>query len=396
MGRGDDYYEDSYSDDPVQRESSEKSRFAPLLLVVALVLSGFALRTVYAANISINSEANLEFGQGIVTTAACSGNNNITVTPRNSFDNDVSGGSFKLSSVRVSGIPAGCSGQMLSFSAYNSSDANPLSLFAGTESVLDVTPTGSTFVTGNSGVSLSDLSSSAFTATFSSPVALSTSVSKITVQSSKDSDYANRGSITLGGAESLEFSSIPAFGTSAYTIEMFMKLTGSVTANSLIVSGSSSPGIYINSDRNQITIMVWGPGSGSQVFYISPLSMDVWHHFVVVRGAGNKSQLFIDGSKSINAAITDGNNYTGGISGAFTDGAGSKLQGQISNLRLTTTAVYDPNATTIPVPTAPLKVVSGTTLLLKTSTDNPFGDSSSSPKTVTRNGTITSSSNSPF
>lgn len=395
MGHRRDSYEDPYSDDPIERETSDRNRFAPLLLIVALVLSGFALRTVYAANISINSGASLEFGQGFVTTAACSGNNNIVIAPQNSFDNAADGGSFLLSSVRVTGIPAGCSGKKLSFSAYNSSGSSPLTLFATTESILEVTPTGSTFVTGNSGVSLSNLSSSAFTATFSSPVAPSANVARITVQSSPDTDYENRGSITFGASDSLELSSVPAFGTGQFTVEMFVKLS-SVGGNSLLISGSNAPGIYINSSRDQITIVKWGEGTGSKVFYVNALSLDTWYHLVVVRGSANKTQLFVNGAKSIDAAVTDANNYSGGVTGVFVTGAGAKLQGQVSNLRLTNTAIYDPLATSIPKPTAPLKNVSGTLLLLKTGTDNPFADSSSTPKTVTRSGSPTSSSTNPF
>lgn len=396
MGRGTEMYEEAYSDDPFDRETKDKNRFAPLLLVLALVLSGFALRTVYAANISINSGSNLEFGQGFVTTAACSGNNNIVIAPQNTFDNTADGGSFFLSSVRVTGIPAGCSGKKLSFSAYNSTGSSPLTMFGTTESVLEVTPTGSTFVTGNSGVSLSNLSSSAFTATFSSPVAPAANVSRITVQSSADDDYANKGSISFDGSSLLSMSGVSAFGTGAFTAEFFVRLTSDVGGDGLFFKGSNSPGLYINSTRNQIKMQNWPSGAGMQIFYVSSLNLNTWYHIALVRDTLGRTQLFLNGTKSINSHVIDSNNYTGAIDEIFPAGTGHRLVGQLSNFRLTNNAVYDPLATTIPQPTAPLKNISGTLVLLKTSTDNPFADSSTSPKTVTRSGTPTSSSTSPF
>lgn len=387
--------DDFYFDDPVN-DPKDKNRFAPVILLLSIALFALGLRTVFAANIGINSGEVLEFGQGIVTPVACSGNNSLTITPRTTFDNDAVTPVFKLAGITVAGIPSNCSRKKLSFSAYDASSSNPLIIFGGSSTALEVSHTGSSFVTSSEGVTLSDLSSSGFTATFSAPIAISTDVARFSVQTSSDNDFENLGSVTFGASDLLSVSSVESVGTGAFTIEVFVKITSAAGGDGLIFHGNDGIGLYMNSDRDQIKITKWGPGSGTQVFYVSALSLNTWHHIAVVRDSSSRTQLFLNGSKSANAFVTDNNSYTSSSYVIFGTGTGHKLVGNMSNLRLTNTAVYDPTASTITRPSAPLKNVTGTLLLLNTKTSNPFADSSSSPKTVTPSGSPTSSADSPF
>jgi hypothetical protein len=389
-------YRFTYSDDPVEETTHKSSKFQILLFLIALVLAALTLRTVYAANVSLNNGNPAEFGQGIVTTVACSGNNTITVKPLSSFVNAAGGGAFYFSGVQVSGVPSGCTGKNLQFSTFSDTSTSALPIYAASSSVLTVTSTGSTFTSTNSGITLSALSSSAFTATFDAPVQLSANVVKITAESSQNETYANLGSISFGSSDLLTVNSMSALGTGAYTAEMWIKLTSSVGGDGLILSGSSSLGLYINSTRDQIKIVKWSDGTGTQVFYVSALSLNTWHHIAVVRDSSARSQLFINGAKSINAHVTDNNNYSGGISSIFGTGTGFKLIGNLSNLRITNTAVYDPTAATITKPTAPLSAISGTLLLLNTRTSNPYLDGSASARTVTASGSPSASTDNPF
>jgi hypothetical protein len=245
-------------------------------------------------------------------------------------------------------------------------------------------------------VTLSALTASSFTATFDSPVQPSTNIVKVTAESSQNENYRDLGSIQFAAADSLNVASMTAIGTGAYTAEMWIKMTSSPTGDALLLSGSSALGLYINSTRDQIKIVKWADGTGTQVFYVSALSLNTWHHVAVVRDSSGKSQLFVNGSKSANTFITDSNNYSGAISSVFGTGTGSKLIGRLSNLRITNTAVYDPTASTITQPTAPLNAISGTLLLLNTKTSNPYLDSSSSARTVTASGSPATSTDNPF
>jgi hypothetical protein len=187
-----------------------------------------------------------------------------------------------------------------------------------------------------------------------------------------------------------------AIGTSPYTAEMWVKLTTAHTSSGLILSGSSSLSVYIEPARNEIRIEKWLVGTGRQIFYVPTLSLNTWYHIAVVRDSSNRTQLFLNGTKSTNAHVTDSSDYTGAVSGIFANGAGGELIGKLSNLRITNTAVYNPTASTIAVPTSPLTAIAGTLVLLNTTRSNPFVDSSSSPLTVTTSGTPSSSSENPF
>lgn len=392
----DSKYHYAYSDDPVEEVEPGGSKFQVVTFIVGLLSVAFVVRGVYAANINLSTGGAAEFGQGITTAISCSGSNVISIKPQSSFVNASGGGAFYLSGFQVSGIPSECVGKKLSFSAYGDSTSDALPLFASTSKVLEVTATGSNFTTSNGGVSLTGMTASGFIATFTNPVTLTSDFVKITAQSSEDPNFQDVGSLSFGASDALSISSTGTFGTGAFTVEMWIKFTAAHNDNALLVSGSGSPGIYINSSKTQISITKWGDGTGTQMFYVNALSDNTWYHLVVVRNSSNTIQLFIDGAKSINAAITDNNNYTGDINAIASGGAGGKFAGNISNLRITNTAVYDPGVSSFAKPTAPLSNVAGTLLLLNTKPTAPFTDNSSSPKTITSSGSPASSTNNPF
>jgi hypothetical protein len=389
---------DFYSDDPIEETSNPiRRKFKSIFAVLMLLFGGtYLVQTTLAANIALNSGAPVEFGQGITTTVACSGSNSITINPQNSFVNVSGAGDFYFSGIKASGIPAGCTGILLSFSAYTNSGSSALAIFGGSSTTFEITPTGSSFTTLNSGVTLSELTSTSFTATFDTPVQLASAVAKLTVQSATDANYSNMGSISFAAADSLGIASMAAIGTSTYTAEMWVKLTTAHTGAALIFSGTDSLSMYIETARDQIKIVKWGGGTGQQIFYVPTLSLDTWYHIAVVRDGSNRTQLFLNGTKSTDAFVTDSNNYSGAVNAIFPGGAGGNLIGKLSNFRITNTAVYDPTASTITVPSSPLTVVSGTLVLLNTMISNPFLDSSSSPLTVTTEGSPSSSTDKPF
>ena len=389
-------YRFEYSDDPIEETSSPSGKFQLLLFIAALLLVAMTLKNVYAANISLNGDGRTEFGQGLTTTVACSGSNAITVKPQSSFVNASNAGAFFFSGVQVTGVPSGCVGKNLTFSFFSDTSTAALPIFAISANALVVVPTGSSFTTSNSGVTLSALSATSFTATFDSPVQRSTNIVKLTAESSQNENYRDLGSIQFAAADSLNVSSMTALGTVAYTAEMWIKMTSSPTGDALMLSGSGALGLYINSSRDQIKIVKWADGTGTQVFYVSALSLNTWYHIAVVRDSSGKSQLFLNGAKSINSFITDSNNYSGAISSVFGTGTGSKLIGRLSNLRITNTAVYDPTASTITQPTSPLTAISGTLFLLNTRTSSPYLDSSASARTVTASGSPSTSTDNPF
>jgi hypothetical protein len=103
-----------------------------VLLGIGALAAVTGLGSTLAANISLNSATSgaVEFGQGVVTTAAC--DSTITVTPISAFDNSVSPAVFNLASIGltdidVSGDPAAaCYGKTFTIKGFKDTDPEPL------------------------------------------------------------------------------------------------------------------------------------------------------------------------------------------------------------------------------------------------------------------------------
>jgi hypothetical protein len=158
-----------------------------LALIIASV---FFFQSTLAGNITLSSGSGIEFGQSVSQAVACSGGQNVTVTPKSSFVNAAnSGGTYNFSSVTVSGIPDTCNGAQFQINAYGNSSQSPLALYNSTTTDVIVADTGGTFSLDfrAAGISLTVHSSSSFTVTFDTPVATSDAVFKLTIQSTTNS-----------------------------------------------------------------------------------------------------------------------------------------------------------------------------------------------------------------
>jgi hypothetical protein len=85
-------------DESSKKKSKTKYKAA---LGVGSVVSLFGIGSTLAANISLNGGGNVEFGQGVATTAACD-EDGFSVTPVTSYDNDNS--IFRIDYVQVEGV----------------------------------------------------------------------------------------------------------------------------------------------------------------------------------------------------------------------------------------------------------------------------------------------------
>ena len=176
----------AYHDDPIQVQPSQGKKapsafFALLLLAVAAT---YFIQTTLASNISINSGARIEFGQGSLSTVACSGATALTITPIATFTNTGGGGDFNFSSLSVSNIPSDCYGKKFTIRAYGNTDT-PLAIFNSTSTTALIIDNAGTFELGTGASGMSIISGSGtFTLTFTSPVALSSTLQKIGIESS--------------------------------------------------------------------------------------------------------------------------------------------------------------------------------------------------------------------
>jgi len=177
---------DFYSDDPVEdSHSPSKKKFSSILAFLMLLVGGtYLVQTTLAANISLNTGAPVEFGQGITATAACSGATDLTITPYSSFTNASGAGAFYISSVKVSNIPTSCYGVDFTINAYDNTSSSPLALFNSSSTSAIIYNNAGTFELGINSTGMTVVGSpGTFTVTFTTPVALASSIFKITIQS---------------------------------------------------------------------------------------------------------------------------------------------------------------------------------------------------------------------
>lgn len=99
-----------------QPAAKRKSRKAPIILAgIGLIALVPVIGSTFAANISINSDAAIEFGQGNQAVTAC--DNAITVTPQAEYD-PAGGGTWGLS-IALSDIDSACNGKNFTVNAWD-------------------------------------------------------------------------------------------------------------------------------------------------------------------------------------------------------------------------------------------------------------------------------------
>jgi hypothetical protein len=183
VGAFENDFSDFYHDDPGEEKTGRKFNSKFLTTAVVIFGSFFFFQTTFAGNISLNSGTGIEFGQGVSQAVACSGNTNLTMTPRSTFING-SPGAHYLQSVTVSNIPTSCYGFDFTIGAYDNSNSTPLALFNTTSTAAVIYNNSGTFSGGIGSTGMTVASSTGtFTATFTAPVALASNIFKVTIQS---------------------------------------------------------------------------------------------------------------------------------------------------------------------------------------------------------------------
>ena len=178
-----------FSETPSRGKATSRKSLK-LVLGIGVISGAFALSSTLAANIALNDSGNVEFGQGVAQTTACSDGQSLIVTPLSSFTNAAGEGSFDFTGVTVSEIPDSCDGVDFVISAYNTT-GDALAIFNTDSTAASVWNNNGTFQAGagTQGVDIESASGS-FTINFTTPAALATNVARVTLQSTKHADYS--------------------------------------------------------------------------------------------------------------------------------------------------------------------------------------------------------------
>ena len=113
---GNDFDESFSLDDAEYIEEGSSKPFLVKAIAMILAVTGIA----YGANIALspNGGSEIEFGQGVLTTAACDTQDGITLFPNAGYVNDVGTGKFSLDSIILENIDASCVGMDFTIQVY--------------------------------------------------------------------------------------------------------------------------------------------------------------------------------------------------------------------------------------------------------------------------------------
>jgi len=176
----DDYYFDDLPEKQVRRPFLRSKNIATFLAVISVASLGFT----YAAKISINSNGQIEFGQGTTQTLACSQGTAVTVKPLRTFTNGSGAtANYYVSGVQVSNVPSSCNNNDFLVRGFKDTNA-PLALFNGTSTDAYVFASGVSYTKGQgTGYTVTKLATGSFEIDFTIPVAVTSDLYKVTLES---------------------------------------------------------------------------------------------------------------------------------------------------------------------------------------------------------------------
>jgi hypothetical protein len=114
---------------------------------IGLVIAVLGIGSTFASSITINSDNNTEFGQGVQKTVYCGGDNvSLLVSPISAYKNNspasnATPGTFPLSAIKVNNVPAACDGVNFVISMYDGSEGSSAKTLATKSGTSMITPT---------------------------------------------------------------------------------------------------------------------------------------------------------------------------------------------------------------------------------------------------------------
>ena len=199
-------------------------------------------------------------------------------------------------------------------------------------------------------------------------------------------------------------------GTQPFTFESFFK-TGPSINYGFFLGVAGGNGISINI-QSATEIQVDAYGINATVFILTnPLQVNTWHHIAVARDSNNDETVWVDGiraSSSMNrwnnsltypAVYNDTRNYSGQSTGINTstgcghcnDGPSGNSTNDFAQVKITNyrfivgSSIYNPNDSTITLPTTPLTNITNTKVLLNVTNLAGLITDSSGNQTISNN-----------
>lgn len=205
--------------------------------------------------------------------------------------------------------------------------------------------------------------------------------------------YGSTFGASFGGAGSGQYLTGPTtsalnFGTGNFTVEFWLYISAYGGGGLTVAFSASNAGQDFQLSFNTGSQYVYWHNSGTQISANSSSSFTPgrWSHIALVR-SGTTVSLFADGIRygtTTNSASINLTNFN--IGSYWNSVTAFMVNGFVSNLRITNTAVYNPSLTTLTLPTTALTAISGTQLL--TLQNATIIDNSTNNLTITNNGNV--------
>jgi hypothetical protein len=184
------------------------------------------------------------------------------------------------------------------------------------------------------------------------------------------------------------------FSTGNFTVEMWLYMNAYGGGGLTVVFSASNASADFQFGVGTSNNVYWH-NSGVQITSASTaFALGRWAHIALVR-SGSNCAIFANGVRVGTATNSSAVNLTNFNVGSYqASPAAYMLDGFVSNLRITNTAVYDPTATSYVLPTTSLTAISGTQLL--TLQNATIIDNSTNALSITNNGSVATQIVNPF
>jgi Concanavalin A-like lectin/glucanases superfamily len=159
-------------------------------------------------------------------------------------------------------------------------------------------------------------------------------------------------------------------GSGAFTIEFWFYNNTDFSVNRQPIGVINTSGYDSALDvriANSTTINVSQYNVANNNFTVPTMASNTWYHVAITRNASNATTVFLNGIRSSTGAVSIGTNFSGSTSsiGRIDQTNVGAWNGYLSDVRIVTASnIYDPNHSSIAVPTAPLTPVANTKFLL--------------------------------
>lgn len=304
-----------------ESRAGHKKRFTPKIRLAALLLiSGALVGQTFAADITINSQQAVEFGQGLSVYTSCAGDTALNLVPESNFVNGGTSGSFFLKSVSVSNVPASCAGLDLTLNVHDS-NGDAVDIYGTNQESAVAYFNGTNFTKGpGTGYSVTG-SGSSFTMNFTSPVAISSSARFFTLQTGEHTPLTclNGGTCSLGdtgpGGGTIFFVSAGTFsapGTSCGASCKYLEYAPRNWGDGIPVASGESSGT-----ATSWPALKWCTGNGATNAVTSIVSRNEAAMMTSTFGAGFNATSAIGANCASGAGRTVNDLVFGGVSDWF-------------------------------------------------------------------------------